>query len=215
MIEAVIFDCDGTLVDSERLCFQAAVEHLSTRGITVDADALDQEYAGGNLEVMVREIGERNGVVLGSECVAEITLREREIARTELQAIVGIEPVLEQLQMPRCVASNAPLDKMRFSLGLTGLDRHFGDALYSAYCVQAWKPDPTLFLHAAQAMQTTPGACAVVEDSVTGATAGLRAGMRTFFYNPRAKPVPDGCIGFERMAELPALLSQFRSSSGI
>ncbi|MEM6988093.1 MAG: HAD-IA family hydrolase [Pseudomonadota bacterium] len=208
MIDAVIFDCDGTLVDSERLCFQATIECLAQRGIAVAHDELDSRYAGGNLEVMVREIGERHGVTLGSECVADISRLEREIARAELQPVAGVEAVLHAMELPRCVASNAPLEKTRFSLGLTGLVDHFGDALYSAYTVNAWKPEPTLFLHAAADMGFAATRCVVIEDSVAGATAGLRAGMKTFFYNPRAKQVPSGCVEFADMSELPVLIAE-------
>ncbi|MEM7379336.1 MAG: HAD-IA family hydrolase [Pseudomonadota bacterium] len=207
MIDAVIFDCDGTLVDSERLCFQAAVECLAIRGITADPVHLDAEYAGCNLEDMVAEIGARHSQVLGLDVVADISRREREIARQELRPIDGVHRALEHIRLPRCVASNAPLDKMRFSLGLTGLVEHFGDALYSAYSVQAWKPDPTLFLHAATELRVSAARCAVVEDSLAGATAGLRAGMRTLFYNPREKAVPDGCVAFSDMHDLPELLA--------
>ena len=80
-----------------------------------------------------------------------------------------------------------PLEKTRFALAHTGLDAHFGEAVFSAYTVQAWKPEPTLFLYAAAQMGVEPEQCVVVEDSAAGATAGVRAGMRTLFYNPRAR----------------------------
>ena len=206
MTEAVIFDCDGTLVDSERLCFQALVEGLAEKGVTVDPDDLDERYAGCNLEAVLDELGAQYGVDLGVEFLADMTRRERILARAHLLPIDGVKEVLARLTLPRCVASNAPLDKMRFSLELTGLLPHFGDALYSAYSVQAWKPDPTLFLHAASELGVRADACVVVEDSHAGAAAGINAGMRTLFYNPRGKVVPAGCEAFDHMNRLPDLI---------
>lgn len=100
--------------------------------------------------------------------------------------IDGAAALLETLSLYFCVASNAPWAEMELSLGLTGLRHHFGDRVFSAYDVGAWKPDPGLFLHAAAARGVAPSHCPVVEDSEGGVTAGVAAGMRV------VAPLPDG-----------------------
>ena len=96
--------------------------------------------------------------------------------------------VLSGLQLPYCVASNGPLEKLELTLGLTGLKRFFEDRVYSAYTINSWKPAPDLFLHAARELETSPQRCIVVEDSLPGIQAGIAAGMRVIAF--RASDLP-------------------------
>jgi len=93
-------------------------------------------------------------------------------------------PLLEGLTVPSCVASNGPKEKIECTLGATGLDRFFAGRIFSAYELQRFKPDPELYLHAARALGVAPERCIVMEDSITGATAGVDAGMRVIAYTP-------------------------------
>jgi beta-phosphoglucomutase-like phosphatase (HAD superfamily) len=88
-----------------------------------------------------------------------------------------VRSVLEGLQVPHCVASSSDLDRVSFSLSLTGLAPHFGSRLYSAQMVERGKPAPDLFLYAAERMQANPRNALVIEDSVSGVTAAKAAGM--------------------------------------
>ena len=127
----------------------------------------------------------------------------------ELRPVPGILAALDAIELPDCVASSSSHEKMRFSLGHTGLLDRFDGRLFSATEVEEGKPAPDLFLHAAARMGWRPDECAVVEDSPAGVEAGLRAGMTVFAYAGRTPAaLLDGARIFTDMAELPALLVQ-------
>jgi HAD superfamily hydrolase (TIGR01509 family) len=125
----------------------------------------------------------------------------------ELHPVPGIVAALDAITLPNCVASSASVEKMRFTLGHTGLWDRFAGRIFSATEVEHGKPAPDLFLHAAARMGWDPADCAVVEDSPAGVEAALAAGMTAFGY---AGTTPaerlDGARVFTDMAELPALL---------
>jgi HAD superfamily hydrolase (TIGR01509 family) len=127
----------------------------------------------------------------------------------ELQPVPGVVAALDAIDLPHCVASSSSHEKMRFSLGHTGLLERFDGRLFSATEVAEGKPAPDLFLHAAAEMGWEPADCAVVEDSPAGVEAGLRAGMTVFGYAGRTPGEQlDGARVFADMAELPGLLAQ-------
>ena len=142
----------------------------------------------------------------------EAIYRERSYAlfKFSLQPVEGIREVLESLPNQKCVASNGPLPKMKLNLGLTGLKDFFDENLFSAYIVGHWKPDPRLFLHAAQQMGFEPRDCIVIEDSHHGVTAANAAGMEVFGYagrTPFQKLEEAGATVFTAMQELPNLIN--------
>jgi HAD superfamily hydrolase (TIGR01509 family) len=92
----------------------------------------------------------------------------------------GARELLQALRLPYCVATNGPREKAELTLGLTGLLPFFEQRLFCAYEVGSFKPEPGLFLHAAQALGVRPSHCAVVEDSLPGVCAGVAAGMQVF-----------------------------------
>jgi HAD superfamily hydrolase (TIGR01509 family) len=94
-----------------------------------------------------------------------------------LSPIQGVSAVLEGLQIPHCVASSSDIDRVSFSLSLTGLAAYFGERLYTAQMVERGKPAPDLFLLAAERMHAAPSRTLVIEDSVSGVTAAKAAGM--------------------------------------
>ena len=125
----------------------------------------------------------------------------------ELHPVPGVIAALDAIDLPSCVASSASIEKMRFTLGHTGLWDRFQGRIFSATEVAHGKPAPDLFLHAAESMGWEPAECAVVEDSPAGVEAGLSAGMTVFGYagtTPASRL--DGARVFTDMAELPALL---------
>ncbi|WP_303722739.1 HAD-IA family hydrolase, partial [Malonomonas rubra] len=108
-----------------------------------------------------------------------------------LDAFPGALELLTRLHLPFCVATNGPREKVEMTLGLAGLRHLFGNRIFSAYEVGCFKPDPGLFIHAAEVLGVEPCRCAVVEDSLPGIKAGLAAGMKVFALHPRETTSPE------------------------
>ena len=174
--DLIIFDCDGVLVDSELLSCRCLIEALAAHGIELDLDqALDLFL--GRSTTAVLEHYRALGRPLSEPFLAELKGRVRAAFLASLGPIEGVDSVLNGLEIPRCVASSSDLDRVSFSLGLTGLAAHFGERLYTAQMVARGKPAPDLFLHAAERMQADPHKTLVIEDSVSGVQAAKAAGM--------------------------------------
>jgi HAD superfamily hydrolase (TIGR01509 family) len=112
--------------------------------------------------------------------LTELALTVRETFRAQLKPIAGVAAVLAALRLPTCVASSSDLDRVRFSLELTGLAPYFGERLYTSQMVAQGKPAPDLFLLAAGRMEAAPRRTLVIEDSVSGVTAAKAAGMKVW-----------------------------------
>ena len=203
-IGAVLFDCDGVLVDSERLAVECIVEFAARHGAGFGfGEALDR-FTGGRMADTVREIEKRAGRALPGDF--EDRLRARMAAEFEarLQPMDGAAALVEALDVPCCVVSNGPRAKMEVTLRVTGLLEHFAGRIVSAYEVGAWKPDPAIFLHAARLLGVAPERCAVVEDSGYGVAAGVAAGMQVFALTGggHALSLPEGVVPVASLSEL-------------
>lgn len=206
-IACIIFDMDGTLVDSEGLSARAFLELLPE--LPYDEAEMAGRYRGKKLAVIMAALEQE----IGRELPEDFEPRYREIVArlfdSELQPIPGAAEMLRGLELPFCVASNGPLFKMRQALGVTGLAGLFEDRMFSAYDVGVWKPEPGLFLHAAAAMGAAPGDCLVVEDTWLGVEAGLAAGMRACKLHDDAPAIQPQVPRIESLADLPPLLARF------
>ncbi len=208
-IECVLFDCDGTLVDSELLCCEAYVEMFAHFGVTVSFDEMYKTYKGVKLYEIIAIVNKEQGLDVAKEEM-EVIFRQH-VARlfdSKLQAIEGVREVLEQISVPMGVVSNGPVSKMQMSLGKTDLLPFMGDNLFSGYDLQRWKPDPAVLYKAAEVMQVNIERCILVEDSVAGAQAGIAAGIPVFYYcaDPHNPPINHTLVTeFHHMHELPAL----------
>jgi HAD superfamily hydrolase (TIGR01509 family) len=206
--DLVIFDCDGVLVDSERLAVRTEVEILSGLGWPLTEADIVERFVGRSAAYMQKEIERHLGRSIDWE--AEFEPRYREVFERDLVAVPGIVEALDQITSPVCVASSGSHDKMRFTLGKTGLFDRFDGRIFSVDQVEQGKPAPNIFLLAADQMGAPPGRCAVVEDSVSGVTAGLAAGMGVFAFaggvtGSEALSI-QGAVVFDDMRELPAAL---------
>lgn len=205
--EAVIFDCDGVLVDSEYLCHLGLSQALQAEGIPESAAALFREFQGVELALIFSAVVRRHGRALPADFETRYRAVVAQLFEQELRPTPGIEKVLQKLTLPYCVASNGPRAKMEHSLGLTGLRDYFGEHLYSAYEVGIWKPDPGLFLAASSGLGVEPSRCLVVEDSAVGLQAALAAGMSALHYRPGGGGDSGDVPVVAELAELPELLA--------
>jgi HAD superfamily hydrolase (TIGR01509 family) len=193
------------LVDSEAISNRVLAGLLTEIGLPMTPDESVDAFLGRSWKTVVAYADERGGLPEG--------FRRRYLDamfaafETELRPVPGVVAALDAITLPNCVASSASHEKMRFTLGHTGLRARFEGRIFSANEVEDGKPAPDLFLHAAASMGWEPGECAVVEDSPAGVEAGLRAGMTVFGYagsTPASRL--DGARVFTDMAELPGLL---------
>jgi HAD superfamily hydrolase (TIGR01509 family) len=206
--DLVIFDCDGVLVDSERLAVRTEAAILTGLGWPLTETDVVRRFVGRSAAFMHSEIERHLGRTVDWE--AEFETPSREVFERELVPVTGVVEVLDQLRIPTCVASSGSHDRMRFTLGLTELLDRFDGRIFSADDVAHGKPAPDIFLHAAEVMGVPPAKCAVVEDSVSGVTAGLAAQMTVFAYTGGVTAASqlslDGAIVFSEMGKLAGLL---------
>ncbi len=173
-VELVIFDCDGVLVDSERLAIRVESRLITSLGWDISEEEVVQRFVGRSDSYMLGEIES----VLGRRVPDWQELYERHLHaafRSELRAVDGIVTALDALSIPTCVASSGTHDKMRLTLGLTNLFDRFEGRIFSVTEVGRGKPAPDLFLHAAAEMGLAPRECVVVEDSSSGVEAARAA----------------------------------------
>jgi len=209
-IALVIFDCDGVLVDSETLGNRVLVEMIADLGLYIDVEEAVSMFRGCKMAECIREVERRLGRPVPNTFVTDLRSRTADAFRRELRAVEGIGDVIDALEVPICVASSGPAEKIRLSLELTGLLPWFEGRIFSSYDLGVWKPDPGLFLHAARTMGVAPAASAVVEDSVPGVQAGIAAGMSVFGFAADREDIvalrDAGAIVFRSMRDLPRLL---------
>ncbi len=211
-LTAVIFDCDGVLVDSEPLAGVHLAAILTERGLPTSTADVERDFKGRSWEDGLEVIRARLGHAPWPDLRPRY--RERLFAAfdAELAPVPGIAAALDAIALPRCVASSGDHERIRHVLAAAGLGGRFDDTtIFSADDVVRGKPAPDLFLHAAAQMGFEPSTTAVVEDSTAGVEAGLAAGMVVFGYaerTPAAALEAAGARAFDDMAELPDLLAR-------
>ena len=173
----VIFDCDGVLVDSEKLGNDVLAEMLATYGHQISGDESKDRFRGFEFAKCLEILQQETGIRLPDSFEADFRLCMSSVFREQLQPVEGALQLVESMQVPFCVASSGPRSKIEENLRTTNLYPHFVDKIFSAYEVNSWKPDPGLFLAAANHFGVAPGDCIVVEDSLVGVSAGIAANM--------------------------------------
>ncbi|TXL71305.1 HAD family phosphatase [Vineibacter terrae] len=208
----LIFDCDGTLIDSERLYNLAWADVLGRHGLPWTVDECAQRLMGRPLPDCYAIIEAALGRRLPADFQSEVfAASDRWFAREGLQVIDGVQEALARLPQAKCVASSGLYTHVRDNLAQTGLLGYFGaERIFTAAMVARGKPAPDVFLHAARAMGAAPRDCIVIEDSVPGVLGGRAAGMRVLGYggnqhDPAALRAA-GAEVFDNMRALPALI---------
>ena len=196
-IAALLFDLDGTLVDSEKPGLEVLHRMACDLGLDWSHEESLRRFRGVPMARCVSVIAEH--LPPGRPALDEVaflrdvraTMAER--FRQDLQEIPGASALLAGLQIPFAVATNGPREKAALTLGLTGLDRWLQGRVFCAPEVGSYKPEPGLFLHAARELGCEAAQCAVVEDSLPGMLGGLAAGMRVFSLHPQQGLPEDVC----------------------
>ena len=215
-VQAVLFDCDGVLVDSEPAAFALLRDDFAAHGLFPDAEAMERLFTGGTIEKL-REVANGLGADLGPEWVDDFYGRLYARLRLGTALMPGVEALLERLDaagIAYAVGSNGRQAKMAATLGQhPAVWARLRDRLFSGQELGCPKPDPGLYLHAAAFLGVSPRNCVVIEDSATGARAAVAAGMRCLGYAPQGAPqgAPPGLAAlgieiFADMAEVPRLI---------
>jgi HAD superfamily hydrolase (TIGR01509 family) len=179
MPELVIYDCDGTLIDTETLYGEVSLAACHALGLTEwTIDHYVDSVVGIPWSDAIKIIEAAHGRALPADF--EQTIEDAVALRleAELRALPGVREALDAIGGRRCVASSTSLAPLRRNLAITGLIDLFDPHIFSASQVARGKPHPDVFLHAASEMGVRPGDCLVIEDSVPGVRAALAAGMR-------------------------------------
>lgn len=181
-VDLLIFDCDGTLVDSEYLNNLALVQIMTEEGLhQYDLDYSFAHWVGLRLKHIIEQVARETGHVFPPDMSARYVARTHELAPHYLKRIEGAEELVVAAAQhgPVCVASNGQRTSVVESLVMTGLKKYFtDDKIFTAVEVPNGKPAPDLFFHVAKKMNVPPTRCLVIEDSVPGVIGAVAAGMR-------------------------------------
>lgn len=212
----VIFDCDGVLVDSEPIANTCFARALAREGLDWSVEETMRRLMGRSMRSCVEIVEGMMGRALPPDFVdrlqADTMQAFHEAPLKPVPGVVAAIDAIESAGIATCVASSGGFDKMRVTLGITGLWHRFEGRIFSSSEVQRGKPFPDLFLHAALRMDEQPFDCTVVEDSQPGIQAARAAGMRALAYvgaphTDREALRAMGGQSFESMSALPSLVS--------
>ncbi len=221
-MSAIIFDCDGVLIDSERIACRVDARELTALGIPMTPEALAHRFSGVSYRDMIAALETETGMRLPDDYAARSHALVLAACATEGAALAmpGIHELLGGFADRKlCVASSSSPDWLRRTLGQTGLWQRFAPHVYSAVTVARGKPAPDLFLLAAARVGAAPADCLVIEDSVVGVQAAKAAGMTVFGFcggghcqpgHDRRLLAEGAASVFEHMDELAAALRRER-----
>ncbi|MFI0428404.1 HAD family hydrolase [Mariniflexile sp. HMF6888] len=178
--KCIIFDCDGVLVDSEPISIQILVDMANSYGANIDLVYGMKHFKGSFFDACKNKIAQLTDIPIPNSFQEDYRKQSFEAFKKNMQPVKGVQAVLNNLSIPFCVASSGPEDKIRLNLGLAGLLPYFENNIFSCYAINKWKPDPAVFLWAAETMEFKPSDCLVVEDSLSGVRAAKNGGFDVF-----------------------------------
>lgn len=215
MTHCLLFDSDGTLVDSEALNTEALADELALHDIVEEKVKLLARYRGWQFSAVVDDLGKRHQVELGEQFEVVFRARASRYFADRLEPVAHMRNALQQLKQTKCVASNAPMSKLKQVLQKTELYSFFDGKVFSAYDISKFKPDPDLFLFAAEQMGYAADKCIVIEDSDVGVQAACAAGMKCVHYQPGGEFAGNSSQGnvlaISSMIDLPAAIATLES----
>jgi len=187
MLPALIFDCDGVLVDSEYLASRVETEVARDLGLTLGLEEAHEMFLGKTVEGVLDAFAARTGSRPSSTWTYNWAFATAHAFLRELKPVAGVQVAVQELRRRghrMAVASQSPLARVQLSLQVAGFGGSFGEHIYVTSMVARPKPAPDIYLLAAERLGAAPRDCIVVEDSPAGAKAALAAGMRVLGYAP-------------------------------
>ncbi len=212
-LSALIFDCDGVLIDSEWLASRVEAEITRELGLTLTTEQANQLFLGKTVDGVLEVIAARTGTRPSTAWVYNWAFATAHVFMRELKAVDGVGLAVEELRRRghrMAVASQSPLARVRLSLQVAGLAGQFGEHIYVTSMVARPKPAPDIYLLAARELGVSAADCIVIEDSPAGAAAARAAGMRVIGYAPGSAAAAMHAVGVHviaSMSELTAAIS--------
>ncbi len=207
--KCIIFDCDGVLVDSEPISNLVLVDMANDYGANIDLEYAMKHFKGNSMQGCVDIISGLVKEKLPDDFIANYRSISYDAFKQNIKPVEGVKEVLDALEVPFGVASSGPVEKIRLNLELTGLLPYFENNIFSCYTINKWKPNPAVFLWAADIMGFKPTDCAVIEDSITGVRAAKSGGFDVFGFTAhdyRNELEKEATLVFKKMGELQQLL---------
>lgn len=177
-IKAVIFDCDGTLVNSESPTASLITEILLAEGRETNFEEILNISRGEKLSVLAEKLQTKFSGLDPNKFTQSYNNQILSKLKTDLVPDPIIAGILENLSLPKCVASNGSRERTEIALKAAGLLHFFNGLIVSGYDISAWKPDPMIILHSSNLLNTDPSECLLIDDSIDGLKAGLAAGAQ-------------------------------------
>lgn len=174
--DLIIFDCDGTLVDSEPISNSVIGKLIRELGLQITDKEAHDLFVGTSFETINDYLKSKINGELKFDLEKEFRIRSTIRFKEELQPIEGALEFIQKINKTICVASNGPKKKMVVTLGATGMLSYFNqNNMFSAYDLGKWKPEPDLFLHACKSMNVPPERSVVIEDTLPGVMGAINA----------------------------------------
>lgn len=209
--KCLIFDCDGVLVDSESIAASVWVEMAKEIGVLISFENAFDEFTGKSFNSIFTYLSDRAKTKIPYDFEKQYREKTYAAFKANLQPIEGIHEVLKNLYLPYCVASSGPREKIKLNLTKVDLIEFFSDdRIFSCYEIKKWKPDPAIYIHAANQMGFVPQDCLVIEDSTYGVQAAIAGGFDVLIYaneHKRKKFKLEGQSFFSKMSELNKILA--------
>lgn len=209
-MKCIIFDCDGVLVDSERITNKILFSMAGAFGLKLTLEEMEKNFNGKRLNNIFEQIEGLIGKKLPESFESDFRKQTFEAFKTELKPIVGVKEFINNLSVSYCVASSGPREKIILNLTTTGLIKKFENRIYSSYDINSWKPEPDIFIHAAKQMGFKKEECIVIEDSSAGVIAATKGGFKVYGLaneNNEQDLINEGAVAFYNYEELAKILS--------
>ncbi len=212
--DAVLFDCDGVLVDSEPITGSVMRDMLAELGWEMTLAQCMQHFVGRSIKEELSIIAEHTGRQVDADWLVLFQERRNAALRERLTAIPNIHDAVQRIHAYHgariACASGADRFKVEMQLRQVGLMAYFEGRIFSGYETPRSKPFPDVYLAAAEALQVDPRRCVVVEDTVTGINAGVAAGAVVYAYAPQGDGAALLAAGaqacFSDMLQLPGMM---------